>query len=84
MKCFEKINQVNFQNNKKSIFLFPYAGGGTSSFIKWKNYFEDISLYVAQFPGRENKLSQQALVRFLLVKHITCLVIVWGQKLYMN
>ena len=64
MKCFEKINQVNFQNNKKSIFLFPYAGGGTSSFIKWKNYFEDISLYVAQFPGRENKLPQQALVSF--------------------
>lgn len=54
-----------FEKDKKlkesRIFLFPYAGGGISSFKNWQNNFENTELICAQYPGRERKISEDPL-----------------------
>lgn len=48
----------------KKLFIFPYAGGGVSSFREWKNYFNDYALFVAQYPGRENRFNEKPITEF--------------------
>lgn len=61
-KNFEMLNKELDENNiKASLVIFPFAGGGVSAFRKWKDEFEDIKLLVAQYPGRENRFSEKAI-----------------------
>ena len=61
---------INFANNeykdnyKKAIIIFPYAGGGAYSFKKWQDYFLDTQIYVAQYPGRENRVNEKPINNF--------------------
>ncbi|HEK9936947.1 TPA: thioesterase, partial [Streptococcus equi subsp. equi] len=57
---FEYVNK-EMENTKASLFVFPFAGGGVSSFRRWGNQFKDINLFVAQYPGRENRFSEKAI-----------------------
>lgn len=57
---FEYVNK-EMENTKASLFVFPFAGGGVSSFRRWGNQFKDINLFVAQYPGRENRFSEKQL-----------------------
>ncbi|MCR8746644.1 thioesterase II family protein [Romboutsia lituseburensis] len=57
VSTFEK--NKNFKKNR--IFLFPYAGGGVSSFKNWQDKFENTELICAQYPGRESKISEEPL-----------------------
>lgn len=43
------------------IFIFPYAGGGISSFRNWGDHFMSNQLYIAQYPGRENRFVEKAI-----------------------
>lgn len=61
-KNFEILNkEINENNIIANLFIFPFAGGGVSAFRKWKDEFEDIKLFVAQYPGRENRFSEKAI-----------------------
>lgn len=51
---FEEINSYIEEDNA-TLFIFPFAGGGVSSFRKWGEKFEHIKVLVAQYPGRENR-----------------------------
>lgn len=55
----------NFEKNKNielnRVFLFPYAGGGISSFKNWQSNFENTELIYAQYPGRQRKISEDPL-----------------------
>jgi len=57
------VNLTEAENThcKASLFLFPYAGGGTAVFKEWVNYFSDINLFCILYPGRENRFSEKAL-----------------------
>lgn len=62
-KWFEVINKdIKCENIK--LILFPYAGGGVSIFRNWKEFFKDIKLYAAQYPGRENRMSETPINEF--------------------
>lgn len=62
-KWFEVINKdIKCENIK--LILFPYAGGGASIFRNWKEFFKDIKLYAAQYPGRENRMSETPINEF--------------------
>ncbi|MFD3156839.1 thioesterase II family protein [Haloimpatiens sp. FM7330] len=41
------------------LFCFPYAGGGASIFKTWKKKLEGIGVYPLQYPGRENRITEQ-------------------------
>lgn len=60
---FEVINK-DIDNKKANLFLFPYAGGGASIFRKWRDFFKDIKLYAAQYPGRENRITEEPINEF--------------------
>ncbi|MSS78586.1 thioesterase [Anaerococcus sp. WCA-380-WT-2B] len=61
-KNFEILNKELDENNiKASLVIFPFAGGGVSAFRKWADKFDDTRLYVAQYPGRENRFSEKAI-----------------------
>ncbi|WP_395424703.1 thioesterase II family protein [Streptococcus suis] len=44
--------------------MFPYAGGGASVFRKWGKLFSNIRLYAVQYPGRENRMSEEPIKDF--------------------
>ncbi|KYM54403.1 thioesterase [Fusobacterium necrophorum subsp. funduliforme] len=44
--------------------MFPYAGGGASTFRKWEKLFCDVRLYAVQYPGRENRMSEEPIKDF--------------------
>jgi putative non-ribosomal peptide synthesis thioesterase type II len=56
---FEEINSYIEEDNA-TLFIFPFAGGGVSSFRKWGEKFEHIKVLVAQYPGRENRFGEKA------------------------
>ncbi|MBS6720843.1 MAG: thioesterase [Peptoniphilus harei] len=61
-KNFEMLNKELDENNiKASLVIFPFAGGGVSAFRNWKYEFEDVRIFVAQYPGRENRFSEKAI-----------------------
>lgn len=60
---FEWINK-DVVNEKAKLIAFPYAGGGVSVFRKWEKYFDNIKLYAAQYPGRENRMSEEPINEF--------------------
>ena len=61
-KWFENINKDIITNDiKTNLFIFPFAGGGVSAFRKWGESFDDIGVYVAQYPGRENRFGEKAI-----------------------
>lgn len=61
-KWFDNINKdVNVEKLKANLYIFPYAGGGVSAFRKWGEQFDDIGVYVAQYPGRENRFGEKAI-----------------------
>ncbi|MED1665858.1 thioesterase II family protein [Brevibacillus laterosporus] len=44
------------------LFCFPYAGGGASAYRGWTNALpDDVGVYPIQLPGRENRITEQAL-----------------------
>lgn len=48
--------QVN-EKSKMNLFLFPYAGGTSSNYAKWKKYINtDISVYPVLYPLREKRM----------------------------
>ena len=55
---FEIINKSIISENARLI-MFPYAGGGASVFRKWGKLFSNIRLYAVQYPGRENRMSEE-------------------------
>lgn len=64
------INNEHFnkkENISAKLFLFPYAGGGASVFQNWQNYFENIKLFSAQYPGRENRIRDNPIKDFSVV-----------------
>ncbi|PWV48720.1 surfactin synthase thioesterase subunit [Finegoldia magna] len=61
-KWFECINKDTYKENKKAnLFIFPFAGGGVSVFRKWGDQFNNIGVYVAQYPGRESRFGERAI-----------------------
>lgn len=47
---------------KKRIFCLPYAGGSSSIYKNWKNYFpEYIDIYAIELPGRASRFNEPAL-----------------------
>lgn len=60
---FEIINK-DMRAEKAKLFLFPYAGGGASVFRKWKDLFDGVKLYAAQYPGRENRVKEEPVTEF--------------------
>lgn len=60
-KCFISGNDLDINESKGIIFMFPYAGGGVSAFRKWGEQFDDIKVFIAQYPGRENRFSEKAI-----------------------
>lgn len=60
-KYFILENDPNMDDIKGNLFLFPYAGGGVSSFRGWGKHFLSHEMYVAQYPGRENRFSEKAI-----------------------
>ncbi|MDK4501207.1 thioesterase domain-containing protein [Fusobacterium necrophorum] len=60
---FEIINKSIISENARLI-MFPYAGGGTSVFRKWEKLFCDVRLYAVQYPGRENRMSEEPIKDF--------------------
>ncbi|MGL5440739.1 MAG: thioesterase II family protein [Filifactoraceae bacterium] len=63
MNYFELINK-NIINEKAKLLIFPYAGGCVSVFRKWEKYFNDVKIYVAQYPGRENRITEEPIKDF--------------------
>lgn len=60
---FELINK-DIINVKANLIIFPYAGGGASAFKKWGKYFDNVKLYAAQYPGRENRMTEKSIQEF--------------------
>lgn len=60
---FEIINKNIISENARLI-MFPYAGGGASVFRKWGKLFSNIRLYAVQYPGRENRMSEEPIKDF--------------------
>ena len=60
-KWFVHGNEIGIEESKNTIFIFPYAGGGVSSFKKWGEHFKNSEVYFAQYPGRENRFSEKAI-----------------------
>lgn len=60
-KYFISGNNLKTNENKGVIFIFPYAGGGISSFRNWGEHFMSNKVYVAQYPGRENRFTEKAI-----------------------
>ena len=47
-------------DSRFSLFCFPFAGGGASSFLQWKPFFPDtVQLLPVQLPGRENRFEER-------------------------
>ena len=63
MGWFEIINKNIISENARLI-MFPYAGGGASTFRKWEKLFCDVRLYAVQYPGRENRMSEEPIKDF--------------------
>lgn len=63
MNWFEVINK-NIIDEKAKLLVFPYAGGGVSIFRKWGKYFTDIKIYAVQYPGRENRITEEPIKDF--------------------
>lgn len=63
MDWFEIINKNIISENVRLI-MFPYAGGGSSTFRKWEKFFCDVRLYAVQYPGRENRMSEEPIKDF--------------------
>lgn len=61
---FSKTFNNNRRMNKKRLFLFPFAGGGASVFRSWQSEFKDVELFCAQYPGRENRISEKPVNNF--------------------
>lgn len=69
-ECFEITNK-KIDKIKAQIFLFPYAGGGASVFKKWQVYFDEIQLFAAQYPGREDRINEKPIDKFdLMIDYI--------------
>lgn len=47
------------KNFKKSILLFPYAGGGSNIYKNWVPAFESTNVLRLLYPGRESRFSEQ-------------------------
>ena len=60
-KWFVHGNEIGIQESRNTIFIFPYAGGGASSFKNWGRHFKNSGVYFAQYPGRENRFSEKAI-----------------------
>lgn len=60
-KWFVQAEPATKYTKKSTVFLFPYAGGGVSSFKNWGGYFKHSQLYYAQYPGRENRFCEKAI-----------------------
>lgn len=60
-RCFVSGNDLEVNESKCIIFIFPYAGGGVSSFKNWGDQFMFNKVYFAQYPGRENRFSEKAI-----------------------
>lgn len=60
-KCFVSGNDLKVSESKDTIFIFPYAGGGVSSFKNWGEHFMSNKVYFAQYPGRENRFTEKAI-----------------------
>lgn len=60
-RWFEIKNDYESNVNKECLFIFPYAGGGASTFKKWHEKLSNIKIYIAQYPGRENRFSELAI-----------------------
>lgn len=70
-KYFIPGNNVGTSKNRCFIFIFPYAGGGASSFKNWGEQFVFNKVYFAQYPGRENRFSEKAISNIdILVKEL--------------
>lgn len=52
---------------ESSLFIFPFAGGGASSFRCWGNKFKKVKLYAVQYPGRENRMSEEPITEFSVI-----------------
>lgn len=59
-------------NPKIRLFCFPYAGGGASIYREWnQNMPNEIEICAIQYPGRENRISENPIDDFdLLVTNI--------------
>ena len=60
-RYFVSGNDLEVNESKGVIFMFPYAGGGVSSFKNWGEQFMFNKVYFAQYPGRENRFSEKAI-----------------------
>lgn len=60
-KWFVLGNNKEIDEVESTIFIFPYAGGGVSSFKNWGEHFKRSKVYFAQYPGRENRFSEKAI-----------------------
>ncbi len=70
-RCFVSGNDLEVNESKCIIFIFPYAGGGVSSFKNWGDQFMFNKVYFAQYPGRENRFSEKAISNIdILVKEL--------------
>lgn len=63
---FETTNR-SFEKIEGKLFMFPYAGGGASAFRKWQGYFDHIKLFAAQYPGRENRMTEKPIDKFQII-----------------
>ena len=63
VKWFET-RQQDDRKEKRKLIIFPYAGGGASAFRKWHSLCQDTKLYVAQYPGRENRIGEPPIANF--------------------
>ena len=78
MDWFEIINKNIISENVRLI-MFPYAGGGSSTFRKWEKFFCDVRLYAVQYPGRENRMSEEPIKDFDILldevyKNLICII----------
>ncbi len=46
-------------NNQKTLFCFPYAGGGASVFNSWAKDMDNINICPIQLPGREERIMEK-------------------------
>lgn len=60
-RYFVSGNDLEVNESKSVIFIFPYAGGGVSSFKNWGERFMSNKVYFAQYPGRENRFTEKAI-----------------------
>lgn len=64
MNKWFKLIDNSIINEKAKLIAFPYAGGGASVFRKWGQYFDNIKLYAAQYPGREDRITEEPIKKF--------------------